>query len=82
MGEQGVARVGVEQAAHGQSAFGRARLRRAGVAQVGFVFDGCDVIAQMAFGQRAQRGNLFLAGELARHHEALLAQDGYLIIRQ
>jgi hypothetical protein len=38
------------------------------------------VVSQVAFGHGAQRLHLFGARELAQHHEALLAQDGYLII--
>ncbi|MNV98643.1 hypothetical protein D3C71_1939220 [compost metagenome] len=74
--------MGAKQAAHGQPAFGGARLGRPRITQVGFVFDGRHMFAQMALGQRAQGGYPLGACELARHHEPLLAQDGYLIIRQ
>ncbi|KAG0774305.1 hypothetical protein G6F22_014170 [Rhizopus arrhizus] len=55
LGKQRIARIGAKQTAHRQPAFGGARLGRAGVAQVGFVFDGGHVLMPMAFGPRAPR---------------------------
>ena len=82
LGEQRVAGVCAQQAPDREAALGGAGLRRAGIAQVGFVFDGRHVLAQVAFGQGAQRRHPFRVRELAQHHESLLAQDGYLIIKQ
>ncbi|WP_348240080.1 hypothetical protein, partial [Salmonella enterica] len=65
-----VARPCIEEPPHGFSAFGVARRRRAGIAQVRFVFDGLDVRIELGARILQLRGATRGIEEIAHYHQA------------